>query len=62
MSGDLFHWKCWNKVWMEIYSLEKAKIRYGYGFVSMKQLNRGIAAGLLHWRGQNKVRLENSSI
>ena len=38
----MLHWKCWCKVRLEIYFIEKAKIRYSWG--------------LFYWKGRNKVR------
>ena len=28
-----FHWKCWNKVLLQLYSTEIAKIRYGWSSI-----------------------------
>ena len=56
-TGDLFHRKCWNKLTFRIYSIEKAKIRYGLVFISLWMPKYGKADDLFHWKGQNLVRL-----
>ena len=33
---NLYHSKYWNKVMLWISSIEKTKIRYGWGFIAMK--------------------------
>ena len=57
-TGGLFHWKCWNKLTLRIYSIEKAKTRYGLVFISLWMPKQGRAGYLLHWKCWCKVRLE----
>ena len=49
ISTDLSHWKCWNKVRLGTYSIEKVKISYGWEFISLE-------------KPKKKVRLEIFSI
>lgn len=46
--GNLFHWKCWNKEWSELYIVEIGK--------------NDVAVDLASWKCEDKVRLEVFSI
>ena len=38
--------------------VQKAKIRYSWGFIPLKILKQGTVGDLFHWKDQNKVRLD----
>ena len=58
MAECLFYWKIQNNIRLGIFFIEKAKIRYGRGFTSLKMLKQGTAGNLFHWKNKNKVGLE----
>ena len=44
----LFYRKYWSKVGLKIFSIQKAKIMYGWGFILLKQLKEGTAEDLFY--------------
>ena len=47
MARDLSHWKCWSKVQLGIYVIEKGQNKVQLGFILLKKLKKGAAEHFL---------------
>ena len=55
MAEDIFYWK-------EIYFIEIAEIRYGWGFISLKKNKIKYGWDLFYWKSWDKVGLRINTL